>query len=285
MKCSVYIHLQNKFIQYCALAQSLSYMQHKWLTIILPSHYIIMRTLKYVLKLNYLSAMISTHSLSGSVDMAVSLFKQLQTVWDYHLVNQEIRKSDAIFVLCSYDLRVAEHAAQLYLDGYAPLLIFSGAQGRATEGLFTLSEAETFANVAKDMGVPSSAIIVETKATNTGENIFFTQALLKEKNISISSLLLVQKPYMERRLLATFLKNWNDIEFCISSPNISFINYPTDEITFDHIASIILGELHRLKVYPTLGYQEAQEIPDEVWQAFENLTQLGFDEYLLTNDN
>lgn len=113
--------------------------------------------------------------------MSSSLFQQLQCIWDYHLLNQPIKKSDAIFVLCSYDLRVAEHAAQLYLDGYAPLLIFSGAQGRATEGLFDLSEAETFANVAKDMGVPSSAILVETKATNTGENIFFTQDLLKEK--------------------------------------------------------------------------------------------------------
>jgi uncharacterized SAM-binding protein YcdF (DUF218 family) len=213
--------------------------------------------------------------------MQLSLFQQLQLVWDYHLLNQPISKSDAIFVLCSYDLRVAEHAAQLYLDGYAPLLIFSGAQGRATEGLFTLSEAETFAHVAKDMGVPSSAILVETKATNTGENIFFTQALLKEKNISINSLLLVQKPYMERRLLATFLKNWTDIEFCISSPNITFVNYPTEEVTFDHVASIILGELHRLKVYPTLGYQEAQDIPDDVWQAFENLIKIGFDEYLL----
>lgn len=213
--------------------------------------------------------------------MSSSLFQQLQCIWDYHLLNQPIKNSDAIFVLCSYDLRVAEHAAQLYLDGYAPLLIFSGAQGRATEGLFHLSEAETFANIAKDMGVPSSAILMETKATNTGENIFFTQDLLKEKNIKVESLLLVQKPYMERRLLATFLKNWNDIEFCISSPNISFINYPTEEVTFDHVASIILGELHRLKVYPTLGYQEAQDIPDEVWKAFENLTKLGFDEYLL----
>ena len=79
--------------------------------------------------------------------MSLSLFTQLQRIWDYHLLNQPIKKSDAIFVLCSYDLRVAEHAAQLYLDGFAPLVIFSGAQGRATEGLFTLSEAETFANV------------------------------------------------------------------------------------------------------------------------------------------
>jgi len=214
--------------------------------------------------------------------MAPSLFNQLQLIWDYHLLNQDIKKSDAIFVLCSYDLRVAEHAAQLYLDGYAPLLIFSGAQGRATEGLFTLSEAETFANIAKDMGVPSSAILLEKNATNTGENIFFTQQLLKEKNIPINSLLLVQKPYMERRLLATFEKNWKEIDFCISSPNISFVDYPTDDVTFDHVASIILGELHRLKVYPTLGFQEAQFIPDNVWNAFKNLTKLGFDEYLLS---
>ncbi len=69
-------------------------------------------------------------------------------------LNHEPVRSDCIFCMCSNDTRVAEYAAQLYLDGYAPKLVFSGGIGRFTEGLFNTSEAEAFALVAKDMGVP-----------------------------------------------------------------------------------------------------------------------------------
>lgn len=45
-------------------------------------------------------------------------------------------------------------------------------------------EAEVFAEKAIELGVPPSAVLTETKATNTGENIRFTQALLRERGIS-----------------------------------------------------------------------------------------------------
>lgn len=58
-----------------------------------------------------------------------------------------------------------------------------------------MPEADLFAQIAIDMGVPRSAILIENRSTNTGENIVFTKALLEQKNIHPNSFLLVQKPY------------------------------------------------------------------------------------------
>ena len=46
----------------------------------------------------------------------------------------------------------------------------------------------------------------------------------------------------------------------------------------------MVGDLQRIKLYPALGYQIAQEIPDEVWSAFEGLVRAGFDKYLITTE-
>ena len=128
-------------------------------------------------------------------------------IWDYHHVNHTLVKSDCVLALGSHDTRVAERAADLFLQNWAPLLIFSGGLGNFTQGLWKEAEADLFAQIAIKMGVPENAILIENKSTNTGENILFTQRLLKERNINPQSFILVQKPYMERRSYATFKKH------------------------------------------------------------------------------
>jgi hypothetical protein len=74
--------------------------------------------------------------------------KQAKIIWDYHHVNHKLEKGDCIFVLGSHDGRVAEYAAKLFLDGYAPYIVFSGGFGHLTEGVFKKPEADTFAEIA-----------------------------------------------------------------------------------------------------------------------------------------
>ncbi|WP_315817220.1 hypothetical protein [Paraflavitalea speifideaquila] len=50
-----------------------------------------------------------------------------QTLWDYHHLHHVPERSDCIFVLGSHDKRVATRGAELYLQGWAPLLIFPAA--------------------------------------------------------------------------------------------------------------------------------------------------------------
>ena len=102
---------------------------------------------------------------------ALALAKKL---WDYHHLNHSLQKSDCILVLGSHDTRVADRAAELYLQGWAPLLVFSGGLGRLTEGMWTEPEADLFAKIAVNKGVPAEDILIENRSTNTGENILYT---------------------------------------------------------------------------------------------------------------
>lgn len=204
-----------------------------------------------------------------------------QTLWDYHHVNNSLEKSDCILVLGSHDVRVAERGAALYLDGWAPLLIFSGGLGRLTEDMWTETEADKFAAIAIARGVPDDAILIENKSTNTGENILFTQQLLKQHNLHPQSFIVVQKPYMERRSYATFKKHWPDKTVIVTSPQLSFQDYPTNEITLEKVIQIMVGDFQRIKVYAEKGFQIPHPIPDNAWEAFEKLVALGFDKQLI----
>src|SRR6476620_4910372 len=96
-------------------------------------------------------------------DEIISLAKIL---WDYHHVNHRLSKADCILVLGSHNLRVAEYASDLFLQGWAPLLLFSGGLGRLTEAIWKETEAEQFAAIALQKGVPAKAILIENKSTN-----------------------------------------------------------------------------------------------------------------------
>jgi uncharacterized SAM-binding protein YcdF (DUF218 family) len=203
-----------------------------------------------------------------------------KTLWDYHHLNHKLQKSDCILVLGSHDLRVAERGASLYLEGWAPLLIFSGGLGNLTRTLWDEPEAEKFARIARQMGVPAEAILLEPRSTNTGENMLFTQQMLQEKQIDPTRIILVQKPYMERRSYATFKIHWPEKQVIVTSPPIDFRDYPTKDIPLERVIQILVGDLQRIKVYPEKGFQIFQEIPPEVWLAYESLLKAGFEEHL-----
>ena len=204
-----------------------------------------------------------------------------QVLWDYHHMHHEIGPADCILTLGSHDSRVAMRAAELYHEGMAPLLIFSGGLGRLTAGLWKESEASIFARIAIDAGVPEKAILMEERSTNTGENILFTQQLLLEKDIHPTSFIVVQKPYMERRSYATFKKHWPDKSLAVTSPQIPFEQYSNEDIPLEKVIHIMVGDLQRIHIYPKKGFQIHQDIPDHVWQAYESLVTAGFDQQLI----
>lgn len=204
-----------------------------------------------------------------------------ERLWNYHQLHHTLAKCDCILALGSHDLRVADRAAELYLQGWAPLVIMSGGLGNLTKGLWTETEADQFAAIAILKGVPADAILIENKSTNTGENILFTQRLLKEKELDPQRFIVVQKPYMERRSYATFKKHWPDKTLLVTSPQIPFDKYATEDIPMERVINIMTGDLQRIKLYPDKGFQIYQEIPGDVWSAYERLLELGFDKHLV----
>ena len=201
-------------------------------------------------------------------------------IWDYHHLNHKLEKADCILVLGSHDVRVAGRGAQLFLQGLAPLIIFSGGKGRLTNA-WQKTEAEEFAKIAIHMGVPEGKILKEDKSSNTGENIIFTKKLLEEYKIQPRKIILVQKPYMERRSYATFKKLWSEIELIVTSPQMSFDEYPNEEISIDDVINIMVGDLQRIKEYPAKGFQIPQEIPVGVWDAYDKLVGSGYNKHLI----
>ena len=208
-----------------------------------------------------------------------------QVLWDYHHLQHQLAAADAILVLCSHDLRVAERGAELFLEEWAPLLIVSGGLGSITRALMTTPEADQFAAIARGMGVPAGRILIENQSTNTGENVRFTRALVEAHHLQLRSLIVVQKPYMERRSYATFKKVWPEPEVRVTSPQVSMDEYLSayshGSLSPRDVVSIMVGDLQRIRVYAERGFQIPQEIPDEVWAAYEELVQLGFDERLV----
>ncbi|KYP13294.1 YdcF family protein [Flavihumibacter sp. CACIAM 22H1] len=202
-------------------------------------------------------------------------------IWDYHHMHHQLQPSDCIFALGSHDLRVAEWAAECWLNKLAPLLLLSGGLGNFTQGMWTEKEADKFARIALAMGVPESAILIENKSTNTGENIRFSKELLAAKGLDPQRFIVVQKPYMERRSYATFKKNWPEKDLLVSSPPISFDAYPNEEIPLERVINIMVGDLQRIKEYPAKGFQIEQPIPAEVWEAYELLVSNGYDQHLI----
>ena len=209
----------------------------------------------------------------------------VERIWNYHQLNHQLARSDAIMVLCSHDTRVAEYAARLFLDEWAPRLIFSGGAGAITERLFSEREADRFAAIATRLGVPADRIIVENQSTNTGENVRFTRRLLAARAIDVRTFILVQKPYMERRTFATFRKLWPEPSVCVTSPRVSLddylSHYANAALSADDVISIMVGDLQRIRVYPEKGFQIPQPIPDDVWIAFRELVAAGYDGHLV----
>ena len=154
---------------------------------------------------------------------------ELATIlWEYNNIQQTVKKSDCILVLGSHDIRVAQRGAEVFLQGFAPLLIFSGNVGRLTSGMWDKTEAEIFANEAIKMGVPKDKILVEKSSRNSGENIAFSKKLLEDKEYEVRRIILVQKPYMLRRAYATFKKVWPEKDVIVTAPQLSFEEYPNN---------------------------------------------------------
>ncbi|CAJ1084858.1 uncharacterized protein SCO4629-like [Xyrichtys novacula] len=197
--------------------------------------------------------------------------EEAKILWDFLRLGQPLEKSDVIIGLGCTDIQVAEKSAELFLEGWAPLLLFTGKQGAGTKDKWTKPEAEVFQKVALEKEVPRENILLETEATNTGENIRFSCKLLKERNIPVSSVILVQTPIMERRVYATFERQWSKEgglpKAIVTSPQVAFDEYFDKDAT--KFIESMLETLYRIKSYPEKGYQEEQEIPRRVQSAFE----------------
>ncbi|TGL22817.1 YdcF family protein [Leptospira bourretii] len=202
-------------------------------------------------------------------------------IWDFLVQKDDLNKADLIFVLCSHDIRIAKYACDLYKNGYANHILFSGGLNFFTKNVFSDSEADSFAQFAKKEGIPIKDIIVENESTNTGENIHFTKSLLKKMNITVSSLIAIQKPSMTLRVKLALDKQWPENRFIISAPEYSLLDAPHQYMNLYMIINEIVGDLQRIILYPKLGFQSEIFIPESVEYAFNYLISREYNLHLI----
>jgi uncharacterized SAM-binding protein YcdF (DUF218 family) len=158
----------------------------------------------------------------------------------------------------------------------APTVVFTGATSRTTECVMPRGEAVHYRERALELGVPDSAILVEPRARNTGQNITFSRALLEAAEISVSSVLLVSKPYEERRAYATARKLWPEVEIVSASTPMSFEDYVDSISDPALVIDMLVGSLQRLLIYPQRGFMIELPVPADVVAAYERLRASGF---------
>jgi uncharacterized SAM-binding protein YcdF (DUF218 family) len=206
----------------------------------------------------------------------------IATLWDYHVLDSGDVTADFLIALGSHDVRVAEHAAQVYHAGAAPLVIVAGGSGKITSGEWTVSEAERYVERMVELGVPDACILREEKSTNTGENFSFVRNIVEDLRLPFTSGIVVCKPYMARRALATAHRRWEGITWYTRTPRIALWSYPTDDVPLERMINLMVGDLQRMDVYAAKGFQVPVEIPDVVWAAYRRLVDRGFDEFVIS---
>ena len=210
--------------------------------------------------------------------------QDLQVIWDYLGMHQQPRQADCIVGFGNFNTNIARRAAELYHQGYAPRILFTGGLGRNTEGMLPEPEAVRFAKTAMDCGVPREAILLEDRSRNTKENIEFTRDLLEARGVPHGHILGVHQPFMERRIVAAMGVYWPEQSFSVTSPQVTIPQYLEDAkrqgLTENAAVSVIVGDFQRIELYAKLGYQLPQFIPEEAWEAYHRLVAMGFDKQL-----
>ncbi|MBI5927905.1 MAG: YdcF family protein [Chloroflexi bacterium] len=88
------------------------------------------------------------------------------------------------------------HAIELYQTGQVNYLIFTGGVGNRD----AIAESEAARNYALQMGVPHEAILIETRSTNTTENLMQAKHLVGENDLG--RVLVVSDPLHMKRAIS-----------------------------------------------------------------------------------
>ena len=219
--------------------------------------------------------------------MTEEALRPARIIWEYHQLRHHPIPADVIIALGTNDLRVAEFAADLYQRGFGSMLVCTGGIAHCGDLLATpweKTEAEMFAGVAERLGTPRDHILLETRATNTAENLRFARELLSERAIRPRNIVLAVKPFMQRRVWATMAVEWPEMPATLASPEMTLDEYFTSDLTPDKITNIMMGDLQRIWIYARKGWSAPQRLPVEVREAYQCLVALGFTKHLIAEE-
>jgi len=205
-----------------------------------------------------------------------SIRPDVEVLWAYHNMGHALRPCDAGIGLGSHDLGVAMVATDLFRRGFFPWLVFTGANAPTTIERFPQGEAVAYREYAVEHGVPSNAILIDATATNTEQNIKCSRALLEDHGVKVDSVLLMSRPYQQRRAYATCKKLWPEVDVVCHSLPLSLDDYLASIGDPKKVVDMLVGDTQRIEVYAERGFAIPQHIPGEVKAAFDRLVAAGY---------
>ena len=216
------------------------------------------------------------------LDLDAAVLRAAEQLWDYHCLADDPVVMDWIIGLGSYDLRVADHCAGLYLSRMGSKVVFTGNLGNWTDQLFDEPEAKIFRRRAEHLGVPTQNILVEPAATNIGENLSRTRDLIESHASGFCSAIVVTKGNTLRRVRATAEKVWPELNLCLDCPTRQWRQAVSEGWTRKALIHEMVGDLQRVLIYPGLGFQSFQTVPSKILAAYHLLVDRGFDQHLMS---
>ena len=149
-------------------------------------------------------------------------------ITDFIFIEDEPEAADVIFIPGGPCGEIALHAAELYHQGYAPLLIpsgkhsildpvYRGAQSpEKYRGREFPTEADFFSAILIENGVPAENILPERQATFTYENAIYTRKLTDTLGLTVRTAILSCQAYHARRALLYYQALFPDTKILVS---------------------------------------------------------------------
>jgi uncharacterized SAM-binding protein YcdF (DUF218 family) len=210
-----------------------------------------------------------------------AVWSDIRILWDFNQMRHQLKRCSVGIGVGSHDPNVPTYTAELFHLGIFPKIVFTGANAPTTVERFPRGEAVHFREMALEHGVSDDVILVEPRATNTEENITYSLDLLAENDVEVTALMLVTRPYQQRRAYATCKKLRPDLDVVCASKPMSLVDYYRSIDNPDLVTNMLVGDTQRVIEYPKLGLAIEQDVPGDVVRAFESLVNEGFTKRLI----
>ena len=181
----------------------------------------------------------------------------LKEIEEFIFVEDSPKKADVIFIPGNGYPQMAERAARLYKENYAPYVLPSGkysvtkscfsgvlAKKEKYKGEF-LTEWEFLKSVLLENGVSEQAILREEKATFTYENAMYSRKVTDEAGIVVRRGILCCKAYHARRCKMYYQRAYPETEFLVCTSDVDGITRENWNNTEKGIQAV-MGEVERI---------------------------------------
>lgn len=164
----------------------------------------------------------------------------------------KLEKADLCLVFgARYFDKFAQAVKDLYEQNLFRFVLISGGINRFNGQ----EEAYNIKQRLLDLGLPEEIILMKNKASNTYENVVFSEKIIRERLgwENIKKIIAVGKDYGARRYLMTMEKNFpEDVEKMLYTINV--FDWP-EEQWYEHeeYAKMIRGEYEKIPLYLAQG--------------------------------